>query len=318
LQAGLRDSHLDRDVDLIVVHVDGLPEGTAHAVTQGFTELVSAGAVAIVGPAVTDNALIARDLADAARVPCLNWSGNERTRGRYCFQYQVGSLEEEAAVVHRALQQAQVRRVAVVHDRSEIGDRYHFWFRERARQFGVTVVADLELSPVGRDAGVVTSAVGESDAQALVYLGLGHSAVAVADSLRVGRWDRPCFANTALMYGHMFPERRQSWDGWTYVDMFADDNPALGALRARDRQPWQFGPIGVCSYDMGRIVGEALNRAPILSPEGLLAGLEQVKQLDAVAGHGGTTMTLGQWDHAALKGPYLVLRSWRDGKSVPA
>jgi hypothetical protein len=111
LQAGLRDSHLDRDVDLIVVHVDGLPEGTAHAVTQGFTELVSAGAVAIVGPAVTDNALIARDLADAARVPCLNWSGNERTRGRYCFQYQVGSLEEEAAVVHRALQQAQVRRV---------------------------------------------------------------------------------------------------------------------------------------------------------------------------------------------------------------
>ena len=120
------------------------------------------------------------------------------------------------------------------------------------------------------------------------------------------------------MYGHMFPERRQSWDGWTYVDMFADDNPALEALRVRDRQPWQFDPIGVCSYDMGRIVGEALKRAPVLSPEGLVAGLEQVKQLAAVAGHGGTTITLGHWDRAALKGPYLVLRSWRDGRSVPA
>ena len=147
MQAGLRDSHVDHNVNLIVAHADGLPEGTARAVTQGFTELASAGAVMIVGPAVTDNALIARDLADAAGVPCLNWSGNERTRARYCFQYQVGSLEEEAAVMLRALRQAQVRRVAVVHDRSEIGDRYHFWFRDRAPQFGVSVVAVSATAP---------------------------------------------------------------------------------------------------------------------------------------------------------------------------
>jgi hypothetical protein len=24
------------------------------------------------------------------------------------------------------------------------------------------------------------------------------------------------------------------------------------------------------------------------------------------------------WDHAALKGHFLVLRTWRDGRSVPA
>ena len=27
-------------------------------------------------------------------------------------------------------------------------------------------------------------------------------------------------------------------------------------------------------------------------------------------------MGFGVWDHAALKGEYLVLREWRDGKTV--
>jgi hypothetical protein len=27
-------------------------------------------------------------------------------------------------------------------------------------------------------------------------------------------------------------------------------------------------------------------------------------------------MGFGQWDRGALKGPYLVLREWRDGKTV--
>ena len=30
----------------------------------------------------------------------------------------------------------------------------------------------------------------------------------------------------------------------------------------------------------------------------------------------GTLMGFGVWDHAALKGHYLVLRTWRDGQSV--
>src|SRR5262249_1079768 len=36
----------------------------------------------------------------------------------------------------------------------------------------------------------------------------------------------------------------------------------------------------------------------------------------AASGHEGTTMGFGQWDHAALKGPYLVLRMWHDGRTV--
>jgi hypothetical protein len=45
--------------------------------------------------------------------------------------------------------------------------------------------------------------------------------------------------------------------------------------------------------------------------------LERVKLLPATCGHDGTTMGFGCWDHGALKGRYLVLREWRDGRSVP-
>ena len=45
-------------------------------------------------------------------------------------------------------------------------------------------------------------------------------------------------------------------------------------------------------------------------------GLERVKRLPAATGKVGTTMGFGQWDHAALKGEYLVLRAWRGGRSV--
>ena len=40
------------------------------------------------------------------------------------------------------------------------------------------------------------------------------------------------------------------------------------------------------------------------------------KLLAATSGVDGTTMGFGNFDHAALKGRYLVLREWRDGKTV--
>ena len=46
------------------------------------------------------------------------------------------------------------------------------------------------------------------------------------------------------------------------------------------------------------------------------AQLERVKQLPATSGREGTMMGFGSWDHAALKGPYLVLRTWREGHTV--
>ena len=38
--------------------------------------------------------------------------------------------------------------------------------------------------------------------------------------------------------------------------------------------------------------------------------------MPAASGMDGTTMGFGHYDHGALKGRYLVLRQWLDGKTV--
>ena len=74
---------------------DGLPEGTAASVTAGFHRLVAQDALVIMGPTVTDNGLVATELADEFRIPVLQLDRQRRTRSEWMFHYQIGSLEEE-------------------------------------------------------------------------------------------------------------------------------------------------------------------------------------------------------------------------------
>ena len=67
---------------------------------------------------------------------------------------------------------------------------------------------------------------------------------------------------------------------------------------------------------MGRLLGEGIARCRPSTRDGIREGLERVKQLPATSGREGTMMGFGSWDHAALKGPYLVLRTWREGRTV--
>jgi ABC-type branched-subunit amino acid transport system substrate-binding protein len=318
LAAGLRNAPLDRPVELDVERTEALPEGTSKALSDGFDALVARGAVAIVGPGVTDNALLACRLADRHEVVCLNWSGNENTRSRFCFQFQVGSLEEEALVLARELSRRGIDRVAVIYDRSSIGDAYFDWFRARSRSAGIAIVSAIDISPVATDTREEMSRTLAAGPDALVYLGLGHSAVAVAEALPASAGELPVFTNTALMYGHMYAERRPAWNNWVYIDMFSDHNPLLQQARQTSPEDWQNNPIGICSYDMGALMGNAFAVARDLNPVSILAAMHRVKQLPALCGNAGTVMTVGPWDRAVLKGDYLVLRSWRDGVSVEA
>ncbi len=67
---------------------------------------------------------------------------------------------------------------------------------------------------------------------------------------------------------------------------------------------------------MGRLLGEGIAAAEHLTRAGIADGLRRVKQLPASSGYEGTLIGFGVRDHAALKGHYLVLREWRDGRSV--
>lgn len=315
VQLGIDTVALDRPVELVRRLAAGLPSGTAFDVEEKFFELERDGVLAIVGPSISDNGLIVRDLADAAGVPCINYTGGAITRSEYMFHYQVGSLEEEPAVLAEHLAARGIDRVAVVHDRSPVGHHYAQWFERARTTVGVDVTADAIIDPLATEATDLVARLEASKPDGLVYLGLGVAARTVALAVEALEWRVPVVANSALMFGYAQRDWRAAWDRWVYVDTISDDNARRAALRERSAAT-AAGPVGVAGYDIGRMLGEAIARGDHLTRDGVREGLERVKRLPASSGHDGTTMGFGQWDRGALKGPYLVLREWRDGRSV--
>jgi ABC-type branched-subunit amino acid transport system substrate-binding protein len=308
---------LDRPLAFVEEEADALPHGTAASVEAAFERLVRRGVVAILGPAITDNGLVARDLADAARVPCINWTGCDQTRSEWMFHYQVGSLEEEPHVLAAHLASGGHRRVVLLQDRSPIGRRYGAFFDAAASRLGLEVAARELVSPVSDDVGPAVDRLRAHDCDALVYLGLGYTAHALGLALDARGWRPSVVANSALMFGYANPDWRRLWEGWTYVDAWSEGNPRLAALQARLPAPAM--PLFVASrYDMVRLMAEAVAGAELLTRSGVKESLERIKWMPAALGTADTVMGFGQWDRAALKGGFLVLRQWRDGESQPA
>ncbi len=306
---------LDREIEFVQETAPGLPHGTGFAVEEAFHRLVDRGVLAILGPAVTDNGLIVRDLADAARVPCINWTGCDLTRSEWMFHYQVGSLEEEPYVLARHLYDAGHRRVVVLQDRAPIGNRYGTFFEAAAMQLGLEISAKELLSQVSSDVGEAVDRVRRHGADALVYLGFGLSGQGVAAALAEGDWKPEVVANSAGMFGYARPDWAEAWEGWTYVDAWSEHNPVLASVRQRTGDD-KAQPLFVASrYDMVRLVAEAVAGADLLTRAGIKESLERLKCLPCALGTPDTTMGFGHWDRAALKGGFLVLRQWRNGRS---
>jgi ABC-type branched-subunit amino acid transport system substrate-binding protein len=315
VELGLATTQLDRPVELAREHAAGLPAGTAFDVEQKFAALERHGVLAVIGPSISDNGLVVRDLADAAGLPCINYTGGAITRSELTFHYQVGSLEEEPAVLVDFLRSLGLGRVAVVHDRSPVGRHYADWFELARVTAGIEVTSGGAIAPLADDARQLVDRLAALKPDGLVYLGLGVAAHTVAVAVDALGWHVPVVANSALMFGYTRKDWRSLWDGWVYVDTVSDHNQQRAALRARSPQT-AAGPLGVAGYDIGRMLGEAIVRTDHLTRAGIVEGLERVKRLPASSGRDGTTMGFGHWDHGALKGPYLVLRQWRGGKSM--
>ncbi|MGQ0824151.1 MAG: ABC transporter substrate-binding protein [Actinomycetota bacterium] len=315
LRLGL-DAGGARDVDLVEREVLGLPAGTREAIVEGFEALVADRVAAIVGPSISDNALVAAPLADAHEMPSINYSGSEQTRSEYMFHYQVGSLEEEPPVLAQRMADRGLTRAAVLYDDSEVGHGYQRAFELARHRFGITIAASAFVAPLIEDAETILDDLRAVAPDALVYFGLGVASRAVAVARAALAWDIPVLANSALMFGYARPDWRDGYAGWEYIDTIADDNTVRAELRATSKRA-AGGPIGCAAYDIGRIVGAAIaschdnDAGPTVA-----AALRRVKRLPAASGYDGTLMGFGQWDHAALKGHFLVLREWRAGRSV--
>src|SRR3954453_15315605 len=156
LQLGIDEvaasGRLDRAVELVERQSRGLPGGSEAEVVRAFDELDDEDVVAIVGPSISDNALIAAPLCDAARIPAINYSGGERTRSQWMFHYQVGSLEEEPPVLAARIVSRGFRRAAVLFDQSPVGRRYAECFESARARLRLEVTGSASISPLSEDA----------------------------------------------------------------------------------------------------------------------------------------------------------------------
>ncbi len=300
---------------LELVHMPA--HGGDDSLERAFARLVDEGVLAMLGPALTDGALAVRPLADAAEMPCLNYAGNDQARSAYLFHFQIGSLEDEPPLLVGDLVRRGLTRVALIQDPSEVGKRLAAFFTAAAAAARCDVVTHAVVEHDGTGAVAAVAAARQAGAVALVTLGFWRAAQAVAQARRARSWPVPALANSALMYGHADPIWALDWEGWTYADTYDEANPRFAALARRaaaDGRPCGPGEAG--AYDMGHLLAEGIARAPELSRAGLRAGLERVKALPTATGRAATLMGFGNWDRGALKGPYLVLREWREGHSI--
>jgi ABC-type branched-subunit amino acid transport system substrate-binding protein len=304
---------LDRPVELVVRSGRGLPGGTSKAVRDAWHELAEDGALLIIGPGITDNCMAVVADFEAGRVPTINYPGTTRSRGRYGFHYQVGSLYDDGPLIARAIAARGLHDVAVIRDRSPIGEEYFAYFVEECERSGIDVGIDVKCSPVAADLGaeVVRAAAAGSDA--LAYLGFGGVLVDLSAALGSAGWDPPRFTTTAGMHWYSkTAAERDVLSGWVYVDQVDEDNRLLTAML--DRYEALYGsrpmsPIIAAMYDMATLAVLGLRYATVHTPEGVTEGLERIHQVGAVLGGSGTVMGFGPWERTALKGPdYLILR----------
>jgi len=294
-----------------------LPGGSARAVEDAFAALDAAGVIAILGPAISDNAIVVRPLADRAGIATLNYAGAEESRSEYGFHFQIGSLEDEPAFLATHLQSRGFSRIALIHDRSYIGRRMAEFFDDACAALGLFLVSRTTTAVNAPDARDAVAIARRAEPDALVTLGLWDLPRAVSEIVRAEGWDVPTTANSALIYGHGDPEWARGWEGWTYIDTVSDANPRYQQLRDdASADGIAVGPVVAGPADMGLLLAEGIARARKVTRLEVMRGLERVKAVPSATGRADTLMGFGHWDRGALKGHFLVIREWRDGESV--
>jgi len=295
-----------------------LPGGSARSVEDAFRRLDDAGVLAILGPAISDNAIVVRPLADAAGIATLNYTGAEESRSEFGFHFQIGSLEDEPSFLAAHLPDRGYRRVALVHDTSYIGRRMAEFFHDACAAYGLALVARTTAPTNAPDVRDAVAIARTTEPDALVTLGLWDLPRAVALELAATGWSVPTSANSALIYGHADPEWARGWEGWTYIDTVSEDNPRYAALLEDARAAgYSGGPGAAGAYDMGRLLAEAIARGHGVTRAAIAAGYDLVKAIPSATGRSDTLMGFGRYDRGALKGHYLVIRQWRGGETVP-
>ena len=176
------------------------------------------------------------------------------------FHYQVGSLEEEPAVL--ACRARRPGPPAARGDPRPVAGRQPVRrvLRRGGATLGLETTAVTAISPLAEDlAGVVADSRHVARLARLPRAGRLVAPIALGPGRRrLGRARRRQLRADVRLRR---PDWRDGWKGWEYIDGIADDNERRRALGAQDARA-AGGPVGCAAYDMGPIVGEALAARP--------------------------------------------------------
>ena len=307
----------DRDIEIVQEHVKGLPLGSEHDVVAGVHALDAAGRPRV-QRAVGERQRVHR----RPRSSTTSASRASTTRAASAPAATSGSTTRSAHSRRsrrsspNGSRRAGSTRAAVVFEHSPVGRRYAEVFDRAHTGAGIDVTGTAAITSLDPDVTPALERLRRTEPDALVYLGLGYTSHAVARRAgghRVGRARR----------------RELVADVRLHAPRLARRLARLGVPRRRRRRQRTAEGIARRAHPTSprarccaaRTTWVACSGPPSPAPTtsrvtACASALERVKQLPATSGYEGTTMGFGVYDHAALKGQYLVLREWRDGETV--
>ena len=319
LDAALDRGALEQPVELIDRQVEGLPTGSQHNVVEAWKELRAEGAMAILGPCNADNGMAVRATANQARVATVLFGCSEQLASDWTFSVPWGAAPEDVFLAMSWVHHQGLRRVALLWDTAWHGEEWHGYAQVAARRFGLELVGDtripaLVVGDAAKDQQLEAARAGlarvrRAEPEALVMM-TSHGSVPFATALQEMGWDLP-----RVIAGGSFGAARKLpalFEGWVGTCLWDDANPTCQEFLARYEKRFGHRPpedMAIAVYDGARALLEGVALAPIMTTDGIRAGLERVKLLPASSGGPGSVLSFGPHDHRGFKGRDLsVLR----------
>ncbi len=317
----LDDGELFRPVELVPKIARGLPRNEARHAVAGYEELCDEGCLLVLGPYITDNAMALLPAMERRGVPMISTNGAKAFHSRYGFTTGNGGVSEEGAVMAGWLRQSGHRRVAMITEISPGGAEYSAAFRAAAVRNRLDIAAELFIETTG--AGIPEALTSLRDGvkpDALAYCGYGYPTAMFNPALAELDYDPPRVMSTAFLWYINVASMLDDLEGWVGVDQIGDEtgDPNPNFWPTMDRFERRFGRKVIhamvgCTYDQTRAALAGLAAAPLLTPDGLVTGLETLTMLPTVIGGPRTYISFGPYDRKGLKGDWLTLRRVVDG-----
>jgi branched-chain amino acid transport system substrate-binding protein len=325
IEDSLNSRELFRPIELVPKIARALPREPAANVIRGYEELAEDGCLVILGPYITDNALALLPAMEQRRVPLISTNGAKSFHSRYGFTTGNGGVSEEGAIMAGWLRVAGHRRVGMVTEVSPGGAEYSRAFRDSARRNGLEIVGEAFIEQTGarlREGLELMRDTVKPDA--IAYCGYGYPTAMFNPILHDLGWDPPRIMSTAFMWYINEPRMLDDLEGWYGVDQVGPADASEGVpnpnyLAMLDRFDARFGrriqhAMIACTYDQTRAALAALGAAPLLTPEGIVQGLESLTMLPTCVGGPRSYLSFGPYDRKGLKGDWLTIRQVVSGR----